>query len=131
MSMSAYETYQNDLFYLTKVIKTITLDLEHICADAELANIPWETRKDLMDRIDSVLRSSHCNVPQPTYGHLVQLRELLASLPAAVWSIHIDTVDLCTLTFGTPEWGQVRDACGRLLPALTAACAEVGMANYL
>lgn len=131
VSISAYEAYQNDLFYLAKGMKALTQSPEQICVDAALANIPWETRTDLMDGIDAVLRSPMCNIPQPSNAELTQLKDILASLPPAVWNTRIDTAALCTLTLNTPEWSLVRASCTRLLPAVTHACAEVGMADHL
>lgn len=130
-SLSQHERYQLDLFYLTKGMRELTADPEQVCLNGAVANIPWETRTDIMGGIDAVSSSPLCDLPQPDGGDLLQFRGLLASLPPAAWNTRIDTVEHCIRIFGTPEWSDVRAACARLLPAMTQACARAGVAEFL
>lgn len=127
--LTPHELYQHELFYLTKGMKDLTGDLEAVCQSGAMANIPWEARTDLMRGIDAVSQDALCDLGPSDLDDLLQLRDMLASLPPEAWNTRIDTVAHCVRVLGTPQWSDVRAACVRLLPALTQACVRVGVAE--
>lgn len=131
MTISPYEVYQNDVAYLTKMAEHLQSDVSIICSNGAIANIPWETRSDLIDRIDAISRADYYVFPDDVWERIVHLRFLLGSLPRALWDHYLNSVALCKGAFLAPEWQKIIEACKEVRPGLLVACEAVGVAAWL